>query len=435
MIGRTGKLILLCAVSVLLCRMTFAAIRYAQPSFEKYTIPTQQMPAARAATLEALDVAVLFLALSLAGYLALRRRSRRGLFLLTLFSLLYFGFWRKGCICSIGAIQNVTTVFYDNTYLLPVTALAFFLLPLLFTLLFGRVFCAAVCPLGSIQDIVALRPMKIPPWLASALGLLAYLYLGLAILLAATGTGYLICRFDPFVSFFRLSGHAWALAMGAALLAIGVFVARPYCRFLCPYGVLLNWASRFSRWRVTITPEECVQCRLCEEVCPYDAILKPNAEQTPERRGIGMRRLTLLVALAPLMIALCGWIGSLAATPLSFASGTVRLASQLQREDAGLARKGSTVESDAYRTTQPLSTLYAEAWTIRERCRLGGWIFGGFIGLTGASRLIGLSVRRTRKDYEPDRGLCLSCGRCFEYCPVGKKEPDEKNESPASHPA
>ena len=32
-------------------------------------------------------------------------------------------------------------------------------------------------------------------------------------------------------------------------------------------------------------------------------------------------------------------------------------------------------------------------------------------------KLISLSVRRRRTDYEPDRGDCFACARCFEYCP------------------
>ncbi len=45
-------------------------------------------------------------------------------------------------------------------------------------------------------------------------------------------------------------------------------------------------------------------------------------------------------------------------------------------------------------------------------------ILGGFLGLVFGSKLIGLSVRRERKGYEPDRAECLSCGRCIEMCPV-----------------
>ena len=99
-------------------------------------------------------------------------------------------------------------------------------LPLLFALLFGRVFCAAVCPLGAMQDVFVVKPLKLPPWLEQALGLLPYVYLGLAVLFAATGAGFVICRFDPFVSFFRLSGNVYILGLGACFLLVGMFIAR-----------------------------------------------------------------------------------------------------------------------------------------------------------------------------------------------------------------
>ena len=48
----------------------------------------------------------------------------------------------------------------------------------------------------------------------------------------------------------------------------------------------------------------------------------------------------------------------------------------------------------------------------------GGWWLGGWIGLVVTVMLIGLSTLPVRNDYEADRGRCLSCARCFEYCPT-----------------
>ena len=394
------------------------AARFPRPDFESgYELPTTTTPPARADVLEYLDVAVLAAALALASYLAIRRRSRRSLVLLSLFSLLYFGFWRKGCVCPVGAIQNVTAALVKPGTVLPLTVLAFFLLPLFTALLFGRTFCAAVCPLGAVQDLVVLKPMRVPGWLARALGLGPYLHLTLAVLFAATGTSLLICRFDPFIPLFRLHGPFYMFVAGAAMLGLGIFVARPYCRFLCPYSVLLHAMSRLSKWHVTITPDDCIHCRLCEQACPFEAIRPANVGQTREDRAQGVRRLTRLLILLPLMMVAGAWAGSQLTRAMLPMNSTARLAEQIWREDAGQTET-NTLESITFRTTGiPTAQLFKEAAVVRSRLRFGGWLAGAFLGLVVSGRLIGLSVWRTKRNHEPDRGDCLSCGRCFLSCP------------------
>jgi len=392
--------------------------RFPKPQFEKgYSAPVTAMPGPRSMAMESLDVVVLFCALSLAAWLVLKKRSRRGIFLLTIFSLIYFGFWRKGCICSIGAIQNVTLWLFDNQYVLPLSAAAFFILPLVFALLFGRVFCAAVCPLGTLQDAMVLFPVKLPLPVVQVLRVVPYVYLGLAVLFAATGTAFFICRLDPFVPLFRMSGELPILMTGVVLLLLGIFIARPYCRFLCPFGVLLNWMSRFSKWHATITPDECVKCRLCEKSCPFDAILVPNVDQVPEPRASGGRRLVLLLLLLPLLVVGGGWAGSRLYAVFARENATVRLAEALQKENQvelkELAFEKETFDGSGMKK----ESLYRQAAALRAGFRSGGWIFGGFLGMVLGCAMIGSSVRRTREFYEPDRGACLSCARCFMSCP------------------
>ena len=138
-----------------------AAQRFPPPEFTEtgHTLPGFLSPLPRGPWLEHLDVAVLVGALALAAWLALRHRSRRGLVALGIFSLLYFGFWRKGCICSIGSIQNIAQGLADSSFGVPATVLAFGLVPLVFALVFGRVFCSAVCPHGALQDLMLLKPV------------------------------------------------------------------------------------------------------------------------------------------------------------------------------------------------------------------------------------------------------------------------------------
>jgi ferredoxin len=420
---RRPALAILCLLA-LPAGAAFGAERFPPPEFDSgYTMPETTTPPPRSHAWEIADAAVLVAGLSLATWLVLVRRSRRGVAWLTVGGLVYFGFYREGCVCPVGATQNVVLALFDSSYGLPAVVLFFFVLPLAFALFAGRSFCAGVCPLGALQDVVLLRPVGLPEWLERSLRLLAYVYLGLSVYFAANGAAFVICRYDPFVGFFRLSAGLDMLLLGASLLLIGVFVARPYCRFLCPYGVLLNLASRLSRWRVRITPGECVQCRLCEKSCPLGAIDPPVPRRDARARRAATRRLLALFALAPAIVLAAAFLVSRAGRPLSLAHPTVWLAARVAAE-RDLPDAQASDETVAFRGTgRTESSLAKEARGRQEAFVRGGFWLGGWIGLALVVMLIGASTLPVRRDYEADRGRCLSCARCFPYCPVGVEQP------------
>lgn len=419
--------------------------RFPPPDFQSgYELPPVEVPQRPSPWWEYVDTAVLVAALGTASWLSLGARSRRGIFFLTIFAVAYFGFWRKGCVCPIGAIQNVALALANPSYAVPTTVAAFFILPLAFTLFFGRSFCGGVCPLGAIQDLVLVRPVRLPRWVEHGLRLGAYVYLGLAVLFAATASAFVICQYDPFVGFFRLSGSQDMILLGAAFLVVGMFVGRPYCRFLCPYGVLLGIASRFSRRGVKIAPDSCVRCKLCEEECPFGAIDVP--EPAGARRPTAGTALGLL-ALAPVLVVggllLGGWVSP----SLARVSPVVRLSERVALEDAGrtedaaargavargaaeggavgmtAGQKGSADQGDAERsaawraTGRPAAELHARAADVRAAYGVGAAALGAFLGLAVGIKLIQAVMRRRSGDYEVHRSSCLSCGRCFFYCP------------------
>ncbi len=394
--------------------------RFPPPDFSPgYTLPPTEVQGAPARDdlRGYIDAAVLLGALALASYLALGRRSRNGLVLLSLFSLAYFGFYRHGCVCPIGAIQNVTLALVDARYTLPLAVVVFFALPLVFTLFFGRTFCAAVCPLGAIQDLVVVSPIALPPWLARTLGLVPFVYLGAAVLLVVMGSTFLICRYDPFVGFFRLSAGLDLAVFGACLLLVGIFVGRPYCRFLCPYGAILGLLSRVSRARVRITPKDCVNCRLCEDSCPFGAITTPSP-QTPARRSAGKTALAITLLVLPLLLLAGGVVGRALGPAFARTHATVCLAERVWLEEGGKV-EGTTNESDAFRATgRPADELYLAAAALKARFDTGSTVLGAFVGLVIGATLLGVSLRRRRTDYDADPALCVACGRCYRYCPV-----------------
>ncbi|PKP21145.1 MAG: 4Fe-4S ferredoxin [Bacteroidetes bacterium HGW-Bacteroidetes-21] len=399
--------------------------RFPKPEFESgHTQPATVTPAPRAVFMEYLDVAVLIAALSLITWFILKKRSRKGVFWMSVFAILYFGFYREGCICSIGAIQNVALALFNEGYYIPVTAILFFVIPILYTLFFGRTFCAGVCPLGALQDIIAFKPMPVKAWLEKVLGIIPYIYLGLAVLYAATGTDFIICRYDPFVGFYRLDASFFMFVIGALFLLIGVFIARPYCRFLCPYGVILGLVSRFSFKHMTITPAECINCKLCEKSCPYGAINMPVPEKEKEKTEVLVKRYILLGILVPVLVFAGGLLLSSFHENLAMVNSKVKLASEiLNNTNYGVVGR-EAIEITAFKSTgQSVEELYSEAANIVDQFYMGSWFLGGFIGLVFGLTLIGLTVFKFHTDYSPNKATCHSCARCMGYCPV---KPEKK---------
>ena len=419
---RLSQLAFALAAMLLFSATAFCAPRFPPPEFSEsnHQIPITTTPAARAEWLQYLDTAVLLACLAVALWLIYKKRSRRGVFWLSIFSLAYFGFYRKGCICPIGAPQNVAYALFNPGYTVPITVLVFCFAPILVALFAGRAFCSGVCPQGAIQDLVLVKPVKVPPWLEHALGIIPFVFLGAGLAYAVTGTGFVICRYDPFVPFFRLSGSFFILSIGAAFLLLGMFVGRPYCRFLCPYGALLKLSSLVSKWRVRVTPDYCTQCRLCENSCPFGVIREPSAGAVNSRfLGMDRKRLGWLLLLLPALIAGGAWFGSKLSPAAAQLHPTVALAERYVRQQKDPVQYGvMTPEAlSLQRAEQDPQAIFTAAENLHHRFALACMLFGGWVGLVIGVKSIALSVRQSRTDWEPDRGACFACARCFLSCP------------------
>jgi len=395
------------------------AQNFPRPEFRGgQTFPEQIHPLPRAAWLSYLDVGMLMAALLAAVFFSLRLRSRPALVALALFSLAYFGFYRHGCVCPIGAIQNVAYALGDNGYTLPIPVGLFFALPLLFALFVGRTFCAGVCPLGALQEIVLWRPVRVPEWLDNILSVFPFLFAGFAIFYAAIGSTFLICRFDPFVEFFRLGGTLGMLLVGAGLLLLGLFVGRPYCRYLCPLSAFLRLFAALARWQPQITTGDCIQCHLCAEACPYGAIKSPTASEPrfPLRRA--RRSLIIQLCLLPLFVGIGAGLLRLNSLALAQLDPRVQLAQELWLYEKGFITK-PTARIEAFNNRElPTSYAYWQGTVIQKWFDVGSWLLGGWIGLVFGLKMMGMSLRRQRRLYMIDSASCVHCGRCYNICPL-----------------
>lgn len=423
-IKRRAQIIVLIVVVFILTIRVFAEQRFPKPEFESgYEIPATQIAKVQPVIFEYLDIFVFIAAMSLITWLIIKKRSRKAVFWISVFCLLYFGFYRKGCICPVGSVQNVTMALFNPEYSIPITAIIFFILPIGFTLFYGRTFCAGVCPLGVIQDVFALRPVSLKAWVRTLLGLIPVIYLGLAVLFAATKTDFIICRYDPFVGFFRRNATFMMFGIGGILLVTGIFIARPYCRFLCPYGVILNLVSRFSNKHLSIAPGTCINCRLCENACPYDAIDMPTGLNIKNDNRELIKKLILYAFVTPALVVLCGWTASKYHEDFAQVNFKVRLAQELMNYDTKNDAATVPLEISTFRSSgKPVENLYKEAAVLVNRFYIGSWIMGGIIGLIIGLTLARLTIFRYRNEYLANKGNCLSCARCLEYCPVMKEQ-------------
>ena len=392
--------------------------RFPRPEFQTtYQLP-KHIEAEPSIFREPIFGLTLLLLTMVAGTVALyRSRQRNMVRAVSIFTLVFLGFLKAGCVCPIGSIQNIAAAIFNSAVPLSVILVIVFFLPLLGALYFGRVFCGSACPLGALQDLFVLYPKKVPSYADRSLRILPYIYFAFAILFAVNGLGFIICRYDPFIAVFRLSGDwlQWILAF--VFLVIGLFVARPYCRYLCPYSVLLRWFSRFSQRKVQIPEDHCVNCHLCHEACPFGAIAPPRPKKYTEDKETGLWRLRWLVALLPGIVALGIVVGTLLTEPLASLNREVKVTKLLARGENQQDEVSAFLINDG-----DVKALHNRVSTFRRRLKFSCGLVGGFIALTLLFAAIDVSRRRQNETYEVLEEFCLACGRCYEFCPRNSKE-------------
>jgi NosR/NirI family nitrous oxide reductase transcriptional regulator len=166
---------------------------------------------------------------------------------------------------------------------------------LLSVVLIGRgVFCGWLCPFGALQELLGQlsRALRVPQWNPSA-ALEKRLWLGKYIA-AATVLVLVMTQVDPSGATLEIEPfktaitskftRAWPyVTYAVALLAIGLFSERAYCRFLCPLGGVLAFLDRLHLLNLLKRRPECGNpCHLCERSCPVRAIEKTGKIVTAE---------------------------------------------------------------------------------------------------------------------------------------------------------
>ena len=187
-------------------------------------------------------------------------------------------------VCPFGGVVSLYSLLTTGDLVRKVQDASVILMLVVFAsaVLFGPVFCGYFCPLGSIQEWFGkigrrMFPKRynhfVPRKLDRALRWLRMAVLALVVYQTAVAAKLVFQDYDPYFALFNLfTGEAalWAYAILAATLLASLFVERPWCKYLCPYGAVLGWFNRIRIFPVRRMQETCIHCGHCDAACPMN---------------------------------------------------------------------------------------------------------------------------------------------------------------------
>jgi len=141
------------------------------------------------------------------------------------------------------------------------------LLFIFLTALFGRIFCGYICPIGTIQELLYNLPTKKIKIKNKIFQIIFRLIFFSIFLVLGVFFSKGILMYFGIKEFFGLDIYSPLFYVFLTFLILSIFVYRPFCRFFCPYGVLLSFASMVSIFKLR-RDEKCKDCKLCEDACP-----------------------------------------------------------------------------------------------------------------------------------------------------------------------
>jgi len=185
----------------------------------------------------------------------------------------------------ISALMSLKYLFLTGTVNCVHPSGLFILLAILsVSLLLKKAFCSWLCPIGTLSESLWMlgrklfgRNITLPRWLDYPLRSLKYILMAFFVWSVATMDAGDLANFiySPYNKVADIKMYLFFAGIGGvALWTIGflilgsILIKNFWCRFLCPYGALLGFASFLSPLKITRTPSTCIDCRLCTKACP-----------------------------------------------------------------------------------------------------------------------------------------------------------------------
>jgi len=144
----------------------------------------------------------------------------------------------------------------------------------------SKLICGWACPFGALQELIYHLPIlkkikrrKFPFVVTNTIRALIFLAMLLMLFgLVGDMQGFVLYHYiNPF-NLFDLDFETISVVITilvAVVVSFGFY--RPFCQFICPFGLLSWLLDRLSIFRVKVDRDLCTECGACIIACPLDA--------------------------------------------------------------------------------------------------------------------------------------------------------------------
>lgn len=147
------------------------------------------------------------------------------------------------------------------------------------TIIGNKIICGWACPFGSVQELLfilssRIKKIRLPLIVTNTVRVLIFILFLLVLLGLVGGPGgfaiyHYINPFNIFVPYFKPVILLVAILL---FLVASLFVYRPFCRLVCPFGLMSWLLENFSIFKIRVDHDKCVKCKICYKFCPTGAI-------------------------------------------------------------------------------------------------------------------------------------------------------------------
>lgn len=185
-------------------------------------------------------------------------------------------------ICPFGAVETFgSLIMYDKMIpKLHESTMVLFGIIAFLSVVLGPVVCSFVCPLGTVQEYVSAIGKKIfkkrfntfiPNKVANKLTYMKYIVLVYILYVTTVSLKLAFLDFDPYYALFNFWSSEvpiGALVVLGLTIVMSLFMERPWCRFMCPFGALVGFTNKFSLFKIKRNKSTCISCGKCDKACP-----------------------------------------------------------------------------------------------------------------------------------------------------------------------